>query len=148
MTADQLGRYGRQALKHMQEHNQELYKELQESGKLMDHLHQVEEDIFDMIELVESRLLKNDPIPDPMDTYKTYQHKLMIRAQAEEIALCDLIYNTKNNRESDLKSLAAMRKMILENKEKYKNGQWDQMDDDLSILAVKRAMEKKATKKR
>ena len=148
MTADQLGRYGRQALKHMQEHNQELYKDLQESGKLMNHLHQVEEDIFDMIELVESRLLKNDPISDPMDTYKTYQHKLMIRAQAEEIALCDLIYNTKNNRESDLKSLAAMRDAILKNKEKYKSGQWDQMDDDLSILAVKRAMEKKATKKR
>lgn len=51
-------------------------------------------------------------------------------------------------KEKTLKSLAAMRKMILENKEKYKNGQWDQMDDDLSILAVKRAMEKKSTKKR
>lgn len=143
MNIDQLGRYGRQALKHIQEHNHELYKELQESGKLMDHLYQVEEDIFDMIELIESRLLKKDPIPEPMDTYKTYQHKLMIRTQAEKIALCDLIYNTKNNKESDLKSLAAMRKIILENKGKYKNGQRDQMDDDLSIVAVKRAMEKR-----
>lgn len=94
MTADQLGRYGHQALNHIKQHRQKLYKELMANGKLMDYLHQVEEDIWEMIYRVESQLLEKDPIPNPMDTYETYQHKLKIRAQAEELALSDIIYKT------------------------------------------------------
>lgn len=146
MTADQLGRYGHQALNHIKQHRQKLYKELMDTGQLMGYLHQVEDDVWEMIYQIESKLLKKDPILDPMDTYESYRHKMMIRSQAEAIALNDLIYSVydqDSQKKSDLKTLAAMREAIIKNKEKYKNGQWDQMDDDLSILAVKMAMEKR-----
>lgn len=87
-----LGKYGRMAQKYLKEEHNKRYNELLESGELLPMLHKVEENANNYLDELTKELLKKDPIKDPHNFWETAQHKLKIKAIAEEFVLKEIIY--------------------------------------------------------
>ena len=59
-----IGKYGHMRKKYLREYHQEYYANLLLTGKLMDHLAQVQEETTEKIERLIQAMLKCDPAPD------------------------------------------------------------------------------------
>ena len=91
----QMGKYGRMALKYLQETKPHRALEMKLNGTLMDTFHKVNEEANEMMISLQKQLLEKDPIPDQNDYMGAVRHRNMIRAQAEEIVLDQIVYQVR-----------------------------------------------------
>lgn len=71
-----------------------FYNDLILSEQLFLHLHEIEETVTKRIEILMNQLLEKNSAPDKKDNQMAWvQHMNMLKAQAEEIVLNELIYN-------------------------------------------------------
>jgi len=90
-----LGKYGMMALNYLKQNHLYRFNQLQIEGELIPLMHQVNEEAYQKLEMLQEQMLKVNPIPNPEDTYQTYQHRDMIRTQAEEIVLREIVYQER-----------------------------------------------------
>ncbi|WP_352168801.1 TnpV protein [Proteiniborus sp. MB09-C3] len=90
-----LGKYGMMALNYLKENHESRYSWLMIEGELMSLMHKVDEEAKLKLEVIEKQMLKKDPVSNPMDTYESYRHRDMIRREAEEIVLKEIVYKVR-----------------------------------------------------
>ncbi len=89
-----LGKYGKMRRAYLQENNTILYNHLILTEKLFSHLHEIQETATVRIEQMMTELLKQNPAPDKkIDQMAWVQHMNILKAQAEEIVVAELITN-------------------------------------------------------
>ncbi|MDO4647899.1 MAG: TnpV protein [Eubacteriales bacterium] len=89
-----LGKYGRMRRAYLQENNTLLYNHLILTEKLFPHLWEIQETATTRIEQLMTELLKQNPAPDKKTQQMSWvQHMNMLKAQAEEIVVAELITN-------------------------------------------------------
>ena len=87
-----LGKYGRMRRTYLKEHHPLIYNQLLLNGTLYQHLLEIEETANRRMEQMMHQLLEKDPAPDKkLDMLAWVQHMNVIKAQAEEIILEELI---------------------------------------------------------
>ena len=91
-----LNKYGRMRLRYLQEHRPGLYTRLILSGKLYEDLLETQKTAQDRVEIITEKMAKVQNISEGMkaqDQMAWVGAMNMIRLQAEEIVLQELIYN-------------------------------------------------------
>lgn len=87
-----LGKYGRMRRAFLQENNTLLYNHLILTEKLYPHLWEIQETATARMEQMMAELLKANPAPDKKSNQMAWvQHMNMLKAQAEEVILTELI---------------------------------------------------------
>ena len=90
-----MGKYARMRLRYLKEHQLALYTSLLFSGKLDEHLSEIETSAQAMMETIISRLKQECGITETLkaiDQMRWVAEMENIRASAEETMLSDLIY--------------------------------------------------------
>ena len=87
-----LGKYGKMALKYLKETDKIKYNELIMSGELLPQMQKIDEQARELLHEIMDKLLKENPIKDQNDILGRTQHMNMIKAQAEEIVIHNVIY--------------------------------------------------------
>ena len=86
-------KYSRMARTYLKEHRPILYNDLILSEKLFPYLKEIGETAARRVEQLQADLLKANPAPDKATQQMAWvQHMNMLKAQAEEIVLNELIY--------------------------------------------------------
>ena len=88
-------KYARMRLRYLKEHQPALYTSLLFSGKLNEHLSEIETSAQDMMESIISRLKQERGITEELkatDQMRWVAEMESIQASAEEIVLNNLIY--------------------------------------------------------
>ena len=86
-------RFSSRAHTYLKEHRPTLYNDLILSEQLFPYLKEIGETATRRMEQLEVELLRANPAPDKATQQMAWvQHKNMLRAQAEEIVLNELIY--------------------------------------------------------
>ena len=86
-------RFSRIARTYLKEHRPILYNNLILSEQLFPYLKEIGESAARRMEQLEADLLKANPAPDKATQQMAWvQHMNMLRAQAEEIVMIELIY--------------------------------------------------------
>lgn len=86
-------RFSRMARTYLKEHRPILYNNLVLSEQLFPYLKEIGETAARRMEQIEADLLKANPAPDKATQQMAWvQHMNMLRAQAEEIVMNELIY--------------------------------------------------------
>ena len=86
------GKYGRMRRAFLQENNTLLYNHLILTEKLYPHLWEIQETATARMEQMMAELLKANPAPDKKSNQMAWvQHMNMLKAQAEEVILTELI---------------------------------------------------------
>ena len=86
-------RFSRRAHTYLKEHRPILYNDLILSEQLFPYLKEIGETAMRRMEQLESDLLRANPAPDKATQQLAWvQHMNMLRAQAEEIVMNELIY--------------------------------------------------------
>ena len=91
-----LNQYGRMRLRYLQEHRPGLYTRLILSGKLYEDLLETQKTAQDRLEMITDKMAMAQSITEAMkakDQMAWVGAMNMIRLQAEEIVLQELIYN-------------------------------------------------------
>ena len=91
-----LNKYGRMRLRYLQEHRPGLYTRLILSGKLYEDLLETQKTAQDRVEMITDKMAKAQNISEAMkaqDQMAWVGAMNMIRLQAEEIVLQELIYS-------------------------------------------------------
>ncbi len=90
-----LGKYGRMRLNYLKEHRPGLFSSLLLSGKLMEHLHEIDETCNDRLELLIPQMQIAEGITEDLkvtDQLEWVSRMNDIRHQVEEALLDELIY--------------------------------------------------------
>ena len=91
--AGSIGKYGEMRRKYLQEHRKTAYSMMVLEGTLKQHLMDVNEEAHRQIERLINDLLKVNPAPDKAAYQLGWiQYMNMLKVQAEEIILRELIY--------------------------------------------------------
>lgn len=86
-------RFSRMACTYLEEHRPILYNDLILTERLFPYLKEIGETASRRMEQLEADLLKANPAPDKATQQMAWvQHMNMLRAQAEEIVINELIY--------------------------------------------------------
>ena len=91
-----MNKYGRMRLRYLQEHRPGLYTRLILSGKLYEELLETQKAAQDRVEIITDKMAKAQNISEAMkaqDQMAWVGAMNMIRLQAEEIVLQELIYS-------------------------------------------------------
>ena len=91
-----LNKYGRMRMRYLQEHRPGLYTRLILSGKLYEDLLETQKTAQDRVEIITDKMAKAQDINEGMkakDQMAWVSAMNMIRLQAEEIVLQELIYS-------------------------------------------------------
>ena len=90
--AKPLGKYGRMRRAFLQENNPMLLDDLILTEKLFPHLWEIEETAKRRVEQLMSQYLMANPAPDKQTQQMAWvQHMNMLKAQAEEVVMTELI---------------------------------------------------------
>ena len=94
-TSDKpLGKYGRMRRTFLEEHNPMLLNDLILTEQLFPHLWEIDETAHRRVEQLIKELLVKNPSPDKEKEQLAWvQHMNMLKAQAEEIAVAELIFS-------------------------------------------------------
>ena len=88
-----LGKYGRMRKNFLKEHRPILWNSMILSETLYPHLYEIDETAHRRLEQLMAELLRVNPAPDKAVQQMAWvQHMNMLKAQAEEIVLIELIY--------------------------------------------------------
>lgn len=86
-------RFSRRAYTYLKEHRPILYNDLILSEQLFPYLKEIGETAIRRMEQLEADFLKANPAPDKVTQQMAWvQHMNILRAQAEEIVMNELIY--------------------------------------------------------
>lgn len=89
----ELGKYGRIRRVFLQEHNPMLFDDLVLTEQLFPHLYDVQETAKASVERIMEGLLEKNPAPDKeVDAMTWVRHLYMLKAQAEEVVVREVIY--------------------------------------------------------
>lgn len=91
-----LNKYGRMRLRYLQEHRPGFYTRLILSGKLYEDLQETQKTAQDRVEMITDKMAKTQNISEGMkaqDQIAWVGAMNMIRLQAEEVVLRELIYS-------------------------------------------------------
>ena len=87
-----LGKYGRMRRAYLQENNSLLYNHLTLTGKLFPHLWEIQDTATMRVEQLMVQLMQQNPAPDKKTQQMAWvQHMNMLKAQAEETVIAELI---------------------------------------------------------
>ena len=91
--AGSIGKYGEMRRKYLQEHRKATYSMMVLEGTLKQHLMDINEQAHRQMEVMIDDLLKANPAPDKaVNQLSWIQYMNMLKMQAEEIILRELIY--------------------------------------------------------
>ena len=91
--AKELGKYGRMRRAFLQEHKPILFDDLVLTEQLFPHLYEVQETAKARVERIMEGLLEKNPAPEKeKDAMAWVRHMNMLKVQAEEIVMAELIY--------------------------------------------------------
>ena len=94
-TDYEIGRYGRLRAEYLKEHHRGQYMQLLLDGKLNEYLHQVDEECYDMLELLMEQMKARQGVTEHLKAENMMLWVGMvnnIRASAEEVILKDIVY--------------------------------------------------------
>ena len=94
-TNYQIGRYGRMRAEYIKEYKHSLYLELVFAGKWNEYLHNIDEECYEMMELLTEQMKKKQGITEQLKAENQMKWVgLMnnIRHSAEEVVLAELVY--------------------------------------------------------
>lgn len=94
-THYEIGRYGWMRGEYLKEHHRALYMELLLSGKLNEHLHQTDEECYQMMERLVEQMKAKQGVTEQLKSGNQMQWVGMmnnIRNCAEEVVLRDIVY--------------------------------------------------------
>ena len=93
-TSDRpLGKYGRMRRAFLKEHNPMLFNDLILTEQLFPHLWEIDETAHRRVEQLMTEILVKSPAPDKeTERLAWVQHMNMLKVQAEEIAVAELIF--------------------------------------------------------
>ena len=87
-----IGKYGRMRKAYLKDHRPLIYNQLLLTEKLYPHLWEIQETATARMEQMMADLLKANPAPDKKSNQMAWvQHMNMLKAQAEEVILTELI---------------------------------------------------------
>ena len=90
--AGNVGKYGEMRRRYLQEHHKARYTMMMLEGTLKQHLMDLNEEAHRQIDALLEGLLRNNPAPDKAaNQFGWIQHMNMLKLQAEEIVLRELI---------------------------------------------------------
>ncbi|MGV8149452.1 MAG: TnpV protein, partial [Alkaliphilus sp.] len=87
--------YGIKAMNYLKEEHPNRYNFLLTEGILMEKMHQADKEAWEKMQLLRSQLLKEEPVPNPQDTYQSFRHREMIRIRAEEVVMREVVYKVR-----------------------------------------------------
>ena len=90
-----IGKYGRMRKHYLKEHRPVLYTNLLLSGKLVQHLAEIDRVCEERIELLTQQITKQEGVNEALkaaDQMEWVRHMNSIRNRAEEVVLHDLVY--------------------------------------------------------
>lgn len=89
----ELGKYGRMRRAFLQEQNPMLFDDLVLTEQLFPHLYEVQETAKARVERIMEGLLEKNPAPNKEDDAMAWiRHMNMLKAQAEEVVVREVIY--------------------------------------------------------
>ena len=90
-----LGKYGRMRKHYLKEHRRVLYANLLVTGKLDQHLAEIDNACEEQMELITRQMAKREGVTEVLkaaNQMEWVRHMNSIRSRAEEIVLNDLVY--------------------------------------------------------
>ena len=90
-----LGKYGRMRKHYLKEHQPALYTNLLTTGKLNQHLDEIDEACEERMELLTQQMAKREDVTEALktdDQMEWVRRMNNIRNRAEEVVLHDLVY--------------------------------------------------------
>ena len=91
-----IGKYGRMRMRYLKEHRSALYSNLLLTGKLNQHLAQIDQACLDRIELITQQMKVQEGITEALkasDQMEWVTHMNSIHNRAEEVVLNELVYD-------------------------------------------------------
>ena len=90
-----LGKYGRMRLRYLEEHRPGLYTRLLLSGKLMEHLHEIDSTCHERLEQLTCQMQTQEGVTEALkasNQMEWVQRMNAIHHQVEEILLAELVF--------------------------------------------------------
>ena len=90
-----IGKYGRMRRRYLKEHRPVLYTNLLTTGKLDQHLAEIDETCEERMELLSGQMARQEGVTEELkaaDQMEWVRHMNSIRNRAEEIVLHELVY--------------------------------------------------------
>ena len=90
-----IGKYGRMRKHYLKEHRRVLYTNLLVTGKLFQHLAEIEHVCEERMDLLTRQMAKQEGVTEALkaaDQMEWVRHMNSIRNRAEEVVLHDLVY--------------------------------------------------------
>ena len=87
-----LGKYGSLRMEYLKNHKKGLYSKLANDCQLMEHLAEVDQRAYEMMDRLEAEYRQANPAPDTEDFLTTVQYNNQARQYAEEIVLTEVVY--------------------------------------------------------
>jgi len=149
INTSSLGKYGRMAMEHLKKNHHHSYMYLLLEGELLPLMKKLDKEVKNTRKILEENLLMIDPILHSESSYDTYKHLNMIRITAEEIVLTNIIYtnfavmNDFVTTPSKLKIQNSLDIMMHQIKKNIHQINSDQIDDDLTLIAIDIAINNK-----
>ena len=86
-----LGKYGRQAMKYLEENEPARYKNLLRTGRMTEKMLEVEEEANRMMEQLQKQYLKKNKPQNPSSTMEMWKLREQAKMMAEEIVLAEIV---------------------------------------------------------
>jgi len=90
-TKQPLGKYGRMAMRHLQETNPLRFTLLKKQNGLMELMYKADEEATEKVEELYQKLLEKDPMPRTDDIMERTRHLTSKRDIAEETVINEMI---------------------------------------------------------
>ena len=90
-----IGKYGRMRMRYLKEHRPVLYSNLLLSGKLFQHLVEIDEACVERVELLIRQMARREGVTEQLkaaDQIEWVRRMNSIRSRAEEVVLSELVY--------------------------------------------------------
>ena len=91
-----VGKYGQMRMEYLRQNRPSLFNRLLLSGKLMDHLHEIDDSCHERVELLVSQMKQAEGVTEALkasDQMEWVRRMNSIRHRAEEIILSELVYD-------------------------------------------------------
>ena len=90
-----IGKYGRMRMRYLKEHRPVLYSNLLLSGKLFQHLVEIDEACVERVELLIRQMARREGVTEQLkaaDQIEWVRRMNSIRSRVEEVVLSELVY--------------------------------------------------------
>ena len=91
----QIGKFGRLRRRYLKEHRKPVYTEMVLSGKLNEHLAEVDQTCYERMDLLIKQMAEREGVAEALkasDQMAWVGHMNNIRSRAEEIVLSEVVY--------------------------------------------------------